>query len=364
MNWRGRPLTSHEVVVDHDRHHPHPTGLRVHAELDTGTYPLGIAVTQRANCGRCRSSRTTITGSGTTPSRPPAAGRPPVTADDRARARAAGPARLLADPRLTGMSSRRTRRARRAARSRASTPRPRSAASNNAADHAAEPPAPAAGRCSPPPTGPDHRRLPAPGLLPEGAVRPARHQRRSPSARRSPKPDSCSPSSSHHQPTAHYGSPRAADLRDWSPTATGPDPTDPGSRPARPPRPDRHDPRRPRRHDRARRTVPEPPQVERHRHRRRGGDRLPGARGGVFTQKITDDERILATVLYQRGLCTQDTLAELFEVSRRTIGNVIREVGPLLTQDGHTRHTPHPLRHSSRLPRRSAGQPTPTKHQS
>jgi hypothetical protein len=41
---------------------------------------------------------------------------------------------------------------------------------------------------------------------------------------------------------------------------------------------------------------------ERHRHRRRGGERLPGARGGVFTQKITDDERVLATVLYQRKL--------------------------------------------------------------
>ena len=33
---------------------------------------------------------------------------------------------------------------------------------------------------------------------------------------------------------------------------------------------------------------------ERHRHRRRGGERLPGARGGVFQQKITDDERVLA----------------------------------------------------------------------
>ena len=75
---------------------------------------------------------------------------------------------------------------------------------------------------------------------------------------------------------------------------------------------------------------------ERHRHRRRGGERLPGARGGVFTQKITDDERVLATVLYQRKLCTQDTLAELFEVSRRTIGDVVREVGPILAQDGFT----------------------------
>lgn len=67
---------------------------------------------------------------------------------------------------------------------------------------------------------------------------------------------------------------------------------------------------------------------ERHRHRRRGGERLPGARGGIFTQKITDDESVLATVLYQRKLCTQDTLAELFDVSRRTIGEVVREVGP------------------------------------
>ena len=56
----------------------------------------------------------------------------------------------------------------------------------------------------------------------------------------------------------------------------------------------------------------------------------------MFTQKITDAERVLATVLYQRKLCTQDTLAELFQVSRRTIGDVVREVGPILTQDGFT----------------------------
>ena len=75
---------------------------------------------------------------------------------------------------------------------------------------------------------------------------------------------------------------------------------------------------------------------ERHRHRRRDGETLPGARGGVFTQKITPDERILVTILYLRKLCSQDTLAELFTVSRRTIGNVIREVGPTLAQDGYT----------------------------
>ena len=76
--------------------------------------------------------------------------------------------------------------------------------------------------------------------------------------------------------------------------------------------------------------------TERYRHRRRGGERLPGARGGVFTQKITDAEQVLATVLYQRNLCTQETLAELFHVSRRTIGNVVRELRPILAQDGNT----------------------------
>jgi hypothetical protein len=75
--------------------------------------------------------------------------------------------------------------------------------------------------------------------------------------------------------------------------------------------------------------------AERHRHRLRGSERLPGARGGVFMQKITDAERVLATVLHRRGLGTHGTLAELFTVSRRTIGGVLREVGPLLHQHGY-----------------------------
>jgi transposase len=82
-------------------------------------------------------------------------------------------------------------------------------------------------------------------------------------------------------------------------------------------------------------SVPQAAQIERRRHQRRGGARLPGARGGVFRQKITDAERILATVLYQRGVCTRHVLAELFEVSPRTIGNALLEVRPLLEHDGH-----------------------------
>ncbi|WP_406273349.1 hypothetical protein OH799_34600 [Nocardia sp. NBC_00881] len=74
--------------------------------------------------------------------------------------------------------------------------------------------------------------------------------------------------------------------------------------------------------------------IERRRHDQRGGDRRPGTRGGLFRQKITDADRILATVLDQRRLCHQQTLAELFGVSRGTIRNAIDDVLPLLHQDG------------------------------
>ena len=43
-NWRGRPLTSHEVVVNTIAATTTRTGLTVHAELDTGTYPLGVKI--------------------------------------------------------------------------------------------------------------------------------------------------------------------------------------------------------------------------------------------------------------------------------------------------------------------------------
>ena len=44
MNWRGRPLTSHEVIVNSIAATTTKAGLRVHAELDTGLYPVGIQV--------------------------------------------------------------------------------------------------------------------------------------------------------------------------------------------------------------------------------------------------------------------------------------------------------------------------------
>jgi len=44
MNWRGRPLTSHEVVVSTIAATTTRTGLTVHAELDPGSYATGAKV--------------------------------------------------------------------------------------------------------------------------------------------------------------------------------------------------------------------------------------------------------------------------------------------------------------------------------
>ena len=45
MNWRGRPLISHEVIVNLIASTTNRKGLRVHCELDGGNYPKGIQVT-------------------------------------------------------------------------------------------------------------------------------------------------------------------------------------------------------------------------------------------------------------------------------------------------------------------------------
>jgi hypothetical protein len=45
MNWRGRPLTSHEVIVAAIASTTTGTGLTVRAELDTGTCPTGVQIT-------------------------------------------------------------------------------------------------------------------------------------------------------------------------------------------------------------------------------------------------------------------------------------------------------------------------------
>ena len=44
INWRGRPLTSHEAVIELIGATTTRQGLRIHAELDPGTYPTGLKV--------------------------------------------------------------------------------------------------------------------------------------------------------------------------------------------------------------------------------------------------------------------------------------------------------------------------------
>lgn len=46
-NWRGRPLTSHQVIVNTIAATTTRTGLNVHAQLDTGTYDTGTRIGTR-----------------------------------------------------------------------------------------------------------------------------------------------------------------------------------------------------------------------------------------------------------------------------------------------------------------------------
>jgi hypothetical protein len=45
MNWRGRPLITHQVIVELISATTTSTGLRVHCVLDTGHYQTGIRYT-------------------------------------------------------------------------------------------------------------------------------------------------------------------------------------------------------------------------------------------------------------------------------------------------------------------------------
>jgi Rhodopirellula transposase DDE domain len=47
MNWRGRPLTSHEVIIETIAATTTRTGLTVHAALDTDTYDKGIKISDK-----------------------------------------------------------------------------------------------------------------------------------------------------------------------------------------------------------------------------------------------------------------------------------------------------------------------------
>jgi hypothetical protein len=70
------------------------------------------------------------------------------------------------------------------------------------------------------------------------------------------------------------------------------------------------------------------------RRSRRGADRRR-AQGAGPKPKLEAANRILATVLYLRKLCTQAVLGELFAVDKGTIGRAVQEISPLLNQHGY-----------------------------
>ena len=47
QNWRGRPLVSHDVIVNLIANTTTTQGLKITAELDSGRYPIGIRVTDQ-----------------------------------------------------------------------------------------------------------------------------------------------------------------------------------------------------------------------------------------------------------------------------------------------------------------------------
>jgi hypothetical protein len=69
MNWRGRPLTSHEVIVQTIAATTTRTGLTVSTDLDTTNYPSGIKISARemTDLDRQGLHRHDFHGSGTTP---------------------------------------------------------------------------------------------------------------------------------------------------------------------------------------------------------------------------------------------------------------------------------------------------------
>ena len=56
MNWRGKPLVSHQVIVQLIGSTTTKTGLKVCCELDDNQYPKGIKVTDE----RCRRSTSPV----------------------------------------------------------------------------------------------------------------------------------------------------------------------------------------------------------------------------------------------------------------------------------------------------------------
>ncbi|WP_433347581.1 ISAzo13 family transposase [Microtetraspora malaysiensis] len=333
MNWRGRPLTCHEVVVNTIASTRTRTGLRVEAELDTASYPLGVTVS-KARFAELPIHTHPTHGSWNYTIHPAliAADRPPVVGTDRAQIRAAA-LRALADSRLTGMTEAQLDDlARRLAPAQAARAEQRTFHQRGGERRRAK----GAGSHS---LLSDTDRV----LITVVYLRQICSQK--------VLSDMLEVSDftigywiaetrkllTEHQVTVPATTMRfttAAQLHSF---------LDNDDVPTQRPRisetlshPALTGMSREELRQMIERLTPlQAARLERLRYQRRGGERLPGARGGIFQQKITDAERILAAILYQRKVCTRQVLSELFEVSPRTIGNTLIETRPLLEHDDY-----------------------------
>ena len=337
MNWRGRPLTSHEVVVQTIAATRTSGGLRVESALDPGDYPTGVAISKE-RFAALPLQRHAVRGAWNYTLRP-AAGTFPVS--EGTTSGLSSPARRrqqilhkLNDERLTGMNSTELDRlcaalaplqAARAQQQRYSEQRGGRARR-------------AAGKPRARPLSDDPARVLLTLLYQRQAcsmnvladllevtavcigdlVRETREVLED---------------HGHTTGTAAVRFPTAQALSSFLDSDTPPDRariTEQLSHPAL------TGVTRTRLQELTRQLAPlQAAQAERLSYQRRGGLRQPGTRGGIYYQKISNQERVLLTILYQRQLCTMDVLASLLSVCRSSVGNAIRETLPLLDQAGH-----------------------------
>lgn len=336
MNWRGRPLTSHEVVVNSIAATRTRTGLRVEAALDTGTYPTGVTVSREQVAALPIKPHATHRAWNYTIHPADGAEATALTrADTQAIARKQALA-MLADPVVTGMSDQDFAQL-------AALLAPAQAAQKERRNYLRR----GGLRRRPPstygrPLLTDAERV----LVTVAFLRKVCLQK-------------ClvgllgisSVSISHivadtrllmadHKITFTPDTPcfsRAQDFRDWftlqqaqtsraDTSVLLSDPVLTGMT--------RDELRAMTQHL----AVPYAARLEERWRRQRGDrDRIYEARGvGVFRQKICDADRFLIAVLYQRGLCGRQVLADLFGVTRATIRHITDDVLALLDQHGYT----------------------------
>jgi hypothetical protein len=332
MNWRGRPLTSHEVIVNAIASTTTRSGLRVQAELDTRSYPLGVAISKarmkalplEPHKARGNWNYTLHPAPLTTAEPPPPGSGPTATVPGRRPV-----LDLLDDPRLTGMSATelddvtaRLAPAQEAERERRCFQQRGGPRRKAAADHG-----------KPLFTGRDRilltllylrqvcpqrvlaemlevtDRVISPVITETRRLLDGHKVKAEPTTLLFTEPDQLIGFLNTGALPARSRASLPEELCD--PALTGMSRAD--------------------LQELIERLAPrQAALVEGRRHTQRGRPRQPGTRGGVFAQKITDPERVLATVLFHRRVCTGEVLAELFQVNRGTIGNAFRDVRPLL----------------------------------